>query len=556
MRLVQRLTTRPDLQLSTTNFVDTMCRQRPGGAAQTPAKQTAYNKSMTSLRSSSVSALNSSITSSSVRPTAASTFGRLEIAKKLLLTPFGLTEAHLNRALGEITSFGADDADLYFQYTRSEGWSLEEGIVKTGSFSIDQGVGVRAVSGEKTAFAYSDDISEASLLDAARTVRSISSAAQSARVKTPARKIASSRSLYNDLDPISTLGSTAKVKLLEKVEKLAKAKDPRIVQVMAGLASEYDVVMVARADGTLAADVRPLVRLSVTVIAEKTVAGEVRREMGSGGGGGRFGLAYFNDAQISRYVDDAVKAALTNLEARPAPAGEMTVVLGSGWPGILLHEAIGHGLEGDFNRKGSSAFSGKVGQRVAAKGVTVLDDGTIADRRGSLNVDDEGNASQRNVLIEDGILKGYIQDSLNARLMNVKPTGNGRRESYAHTPMPRMTNTYMLGGDKDPQEIVASIKKGLYATNFGGGQVDITSGKFVFSASEAFWVENGKILYPVKGATIVGSGPDCLKKVSMIGNDMALDSGVGTCGKEGQSVPVGVGQPTLRIDGLTVGGTA
>ncbi len=485
-----------------------------------------------------------------------STAGRLEIAQKLLLAPFGLTEAHLRRALGEITSHGADDADLYFQYTRSEGWSLEEGIVKTGSFSIDQGVGVRAVSGEKTAFAYSDDISEASLLDAARTVRSISGAAKSGRVKTPSRKVASSRSLYNDLDPIATLGSTAKVKLLEKVEKLAKAKDPRIVQVMAGLASEYDVVMVARADGTLAADVRPLVRLSVTVIAEQTVAGAVRREMGSGGGGGRFGLAYFNDAQIGQYVDDAVKAALTNLEARPAPAGEMTVVLGSGWPGILLHEAIGHGLEGDFNRKGSSAFSGKIGKRVAAKGVTVLDDGTIADRRGSLNVDDEGNASQRNVLIEDGILKGYIQDSLNARLMNVKPTGNGRRESYAHVPMPRMTNTYMLGGDKDPQEVVASIKKGLYATNFGGGQVDITSGKFVFSASEAFWVENGKILYPVKGATIVGSGPECLKKVSMIANDMQLDSGVGTCGKEGQSVPVGVGQPTLRIDGLTVGGTA
>ena len=511
---------------------------------------------MTSLRASAASALNASTISSTARPNATSTAGRLEIAQKLLLAPFGLTEAHLRRALGEITSHGADDADLYFQYTRSEGWSLEEGIVKTGSFSIDQGVGVRAVSGEKTAFAYSDDISEASLLDAARTVRSISSAAKSARVKTPSRKVASSRSLYNDLDPIATLGSTAKVKLLEKVEKLAKAKDPRIVQVMAGLASEYDVVMVARADGTLAADVRPLVRLSVTVIAEQTVAGVVRREMGSGGGGGRFGLAYFNDAQIGQYVDDAVKAALTNLEARPAPAGEMTVVLGSGWPGILLHEAIGHGLEGDFNRKGSSAFSGKIGKRVAAKGVTVLDDGTIADRRGSLNVDDEGNASQRNVLIEDGILKGYIQDSLNARLMNVKPTGNGRRESYAHVPMPRMTNTYMLGGDKDPQEVVASIKKGLYATNFGGGQVDITSGKFVFSASEAFWVENGKILYPVKGATIVGSGPECLKKVSMIANDMQLDSGVGTCGKEGQSVPVGVGQPTLRIDGLTVGGTA
>jgi TldD protein len=321
---------------------------------------------------------------------------------------------------------------------------------------------------------------------------------------------------------------------------------------MAGLASEYDVVLVARADGTLAADVRPLVRLSVTVIAEQNG----RREIGSGGGGGRFGLAYFTDEQIAEYVDHAVKAALTNLDARPAPAGEMTVVLGSGWPGILLHEAIGHGLEGDFNRKGSSAFSGRIGQRVAAKGVTVLDDGTIADRRGSLNVDDEGNASQRNVLIEDGILKGYIQDSLNARLMKVKPTGNGRRESYAHVPMPRMTNTYMLGGDKDPKEIVASIKKGLYATNFGGGQVDITSGKFVFSASEAYWVENGKIQYPVKGATIVGNGPDALTRVTMIGNDMALDSGVGTCGKEGQSVPVGVGQPTLRIDGLTVGGTA
>ncbi|WGT62875.1 metalloprotease TldD [Variovorax paradoxus] len=480
------------------------------------------------------------------------TIERLATAQQLLLTPFGLDESHLSKALAEITAHKVDDADLYFQYTRSEGWSLEEGIVKTGSFSIDQGVGVRAVSGEKTAFAYSDDISEASLLDAARTVRSISSAGRTGRVKTPARKIASSRSLYNGVDPISTLDSTAKVKLLERVEKLARSRDPRVAQVMAGLASEYDVVLVARADGTLAADVRPLVRLSVTVIAEQNG----RREVGSGGGGGRFGLAYFTDEQIAEYVDQAVKAALTNLDARPAPAGEMTVVLGSGWPGILLHEAIGHGLEGDFNRKGSSAFSGRIGQRVAAKGVTVLDDGTIADRRGSLNVDDEGNASQRNVLIEDGILKGYIQDSLNARLMKVKPTGNGRRESYAHVPMPRMTNTYMLGGDKDPKEIVASIKKGLYATNFGGGQVDITSGKFVFSASEAFWVENGKIQYPVKGATIVGNGPDALTRVTMIGNDMALDSGVGTCGKEGQSVPVGVGQPTLRIDGLTVGGTA
>ncbi|MFZ2308985.1 MAG: metalloprotease TldD [Rhodoferax sp.] len=480
------------------------------------------------------------------------TIERLAIAQRLLLTPFGLDESHLARALNEIKAHQVDEADLYFQYTRAEGWSLEEGIVKTGSFSIDQGVGVRAVSGEKTAFAYSDDISEASLLDAARTVRTISSAALAKRTKIASKKIAKSRSLYAGLDPIATLDSTAKVALLGKVEKLARAKDPRVSQVMAGLASEYDVVLVARADGTLAADVRPLVRLSVTVIAEQ----KGRREVGSAGGGGRFGLAYFDDAQIEKYVDEAVHAALTNLDARPAPAGEMTVVLGPGWPGILLHEAIGHGLEGDFNRKGSSAFSGRVGQRVAAKGVTVLDDGTIADRRGSLNVDDEGNTSQRTVLIEDGILKGYIQDAMNARLMGVAPTGNGRRESYAHVPMPRMTNTYMLGGDKDPQEIVASIKRGLYATNFGGGQVDITSGKFVFSASEAYWVENGKILYPVKGATIVGSGPECLKKVSMIGNDMKLDSGVGTCGKDGQSVPVGVGQPTLRIDGLTVGGTA
>ena len=490
--------------------------------------------------------------SPSAAPQRASTLQRIDVARQLLLTPFGLDETHLARALAEIRSHQVDDADLYFQYTRSEGWSLEEGIVKTGSFSIDQGVGVRAVSGEKTAFAYSDDISAASLLDAARTVRSISTVAQAGRSRVAAKKIANGRSLYPGVDPISTLDSTAKVDLLGQVEQLARAKDPRVAQVMAGLASEYDVMLVARADGTLAADVRPLVRLSVTVIAEHNG----RREMGSAGGGGRFGLAYFDEAQIARYVDEAVNAALVNLESRPAPAGEMTVVLGPGWPGILLHEAIGHGLEGDFNRKGSSAFSGRIGQRVAAKGVTVLDDGTIADRRGSLNVDDEGNTSQRNVLIEDGILKGYIQDSLNARLMGVAPTGNGRRESYAHIPMPRMTNTYMLGGDKDPQEIVASMKKGLYATNFGGGQVDITSGKFVFSASEAYWVENGKILYPVKGATIVGSGPECLKRVSMIGNDMRLDSGVGTCGKEGQSVPVGVGQPTLRIDGLTVGGTA
>ncbi len=480
------------------------------------------------------------------------TLERLATAKALLLEPFGLSETQVLQTLGLIATHRIDDADLYFQYTRAESWSLEEGIVKTGSFSIDQGVGVRAVSGEKTAFGYSDDISLASLQGAAQTVRAIGEAGQSRRVKLPGPKLAGSRRLYPGLDPIASLDSAAKVQLLERVERMARAKDARVVQVMAGLASEYDVVLIARLDGTLAADVRPLVRLSVTVIAEQ----DGRREVGSAGGGGRFGLAYFDDALLARYVDEAVGAATTNLQARPAPAGEMTVVLGPGWPGVLLHEAVGHGLEGDFNRKGSSAFSGRMGQRVAAKGVTVLDDGTIADRRGSLNIDDEGHVTQRNVLIEDGVLKAYMQDALNARLMKATPTGNGRRESYAHIPMPRMTNTYMLAGDKDPREIVGSIKRGLYATNFGGGQVDITSGKFVFSASQAYWVENGKIQYPVKGATIVGNGPEALKKVTMIGNDLALDSGVGVCGKEGQSVPVGVGQPTLRLEGLTVGGTA
>ena len=483
------------------------------------------------------------------------TLERLAIADALMLAPFGLGEATLAKALATIGEHKVDDADLYFQTTRSEGWSLEEGIVKSGSFSIDQGVGVRAVAGEKTAFAYSDDLSEAALLDAARTVRTIAAAGQHKRVKVAGAKVpkvAKSRLLYAPTDPIATLDSTAKVALLEKVEKLARAKDPRVVQVMAGLAAEYDVVLVARADGTRAADVRPLVRLSVTVIAEQNG----RREVGSGGGGGRYGLGYFSDEMVESYVNHAVHAALTNLESRPAPAGDMAVVLGPGWPGVLLHEAVGHGLEGDFNRKGSSTFSGRIGQRVAAKGVTVLDDGTLADRRGSLNIDDEGCASQRNVLIEDGILRGYIQDSLNARLMGVKPTGNGRRESYAHLPMPRMTNTYMLAGDKSPEEIIASLKRGLYATNFGGGQVDITTGKFVFSTSEAYWVENGKVLYPVKGATLIGNGPEAMNRVSMIGRDLQLDTGVGVCGKEGQSVPVGVGQPTLRIDRLTVGGTA
>ena len=366
-----------------------------------------------------------------------------------------------------------------------------------------------------------------------------------------ARPATGGRSLYGAIDPLSSLDSAAKVDLLQRADAMARAKDPRVAQVMASLSGEYDVVMVLRSDGMLAADVRPLVRFNLSVIAEQ----HGRRETGSAGGGGRFPLSEFTEAKVQEHVDEAVRQALLNLESRPAPAGEMTVVLGSGWPGILLHEAIGHGLEGDFNRKGSSAFAGQLGKQVAAKGVTVLDDGTLDNRRGSLNMDDEGHPTQRTVLIEDGVLVNYMQDSLNARLMKRQPTGNARRESYAHVPMPRMTNTYMLAGDKSPEEIVASLDRGLYAVNFGGGQVDITSGKFVFSASEAWWVENGKLQYPVKGATLIGNGPDALTRVSLIGSDMRLDPGVGTCGKEGQSVPVGVGQPTLRIDGMTVGGT-
>lgn len=475
----------------------------------------------------------------------------LDLAKSLLLEPFGLNERALIKAMGVIFTHQVDYADLYFQFTKNESWSLEEGIVKTGSFSIDKGVGVRAVAGEKTAFSYADDISLASLEDAARATRTIGIQGEG-RVKLPSAIVpVNNHFLYIPDDPLQTISAAEKVALLEKVEKLAKATDPRIVQVMAGLAGEYDVVLVVRSDGKLAADVRPLIRLSVTVIAEENG----RREMGTSGGGGRYGYAYFTDEVIRKYVHEATRSALINLGARPAPAGSMTVVLGAGWPGVLLHEAIGHGLEGDFNRKGSSAFSGRLGEKVAADGITVVDDGSIANRRGSLNMDDEGNPTQRTVLIENGVLKAYLQDTLNARLMNMPVTGNARRESYAHLPMPRMTNTFMLAGKEEPQEIIASVKKGLYAANFGGGQVDITSGKFVFSASEAYVIENGKLAYPVKGATLIGNGPDILKRVSMIGNDMRLDSGVGVCGKEGQSVPVGVGQPTLRIEDVTVGGT-
>ncbi|WP_428851666.1 metalloprotease TldD [Imbroritus primus] len=476
----------------------------------------------------------------------------LATARDLLLTPYGLDESQLQRVLADIFTHKVDYADLYFQSTRNEAWSLEEGIVKSGSFSIDQGVGVRAVSGDRTAFAYSDDLSLPALQQAAAATRTIGKSG-SGRVKVAGTLAAQpGRDLYLPNDPLDSLGASDKVALLERVEKMARAKDPRVVQVMAGLAGEYDVVLVARSDGVLAADVRPLVRVSVTVIAEQNG----RRETGSSGGGGRYAYSYFTDERLQQYVDEAVASALVNLESIPAPAGAMTVVLGAGWPGILLHEAVGHGLEGDFNRKGSSAFAGMLGERVAAKGVTVVDDGTLANRRGSLNLDDEGNPTQCTTLIEDGILRGYIQDTMNARLMKMPVTGNARRESYAALPMPRMTNTYMLNGDKDPQEIIASVKKGLYAANFGGGQVDITNGKFVFSASEAYLIEDGKITAPVRGATLVGSGPESLKHVTMIGNDMRLDPGIGVCGKDGQSVPVGVGQPTLRMENLTVGGTA
>ncbi|OAM26909.1 MULTISPECIES: metalloprotease TldD [Eikenella] len=467
-----------------------------------------------------------------------------------------LGSAELSRALSAISAHHVDYADIYCQRTAYESWHLEEGMVKSGSFHIDQGVGVRAVSGEKTAFAYADSLNPAVLRQAAEAVRTIGAAGQERQIKLDGSgSFSGSRTqpaLYAADNPILGLDSAAKVALLNRVEQLAKAADPRIVQVMAGLTCEYDLVYLARLDGRTAADIRPLVRLSVSVVAKQ---GE-RREMGSFGGGGRHGLDYFSEERLREYVNAAVAQALVNLESRPAPAGSMTVVLGSGWPGVLLHEAVGHGLEGDFNRKGTSAFAGRLGERVAAEGVTVVDQGDIARRRGSLNLDDEGNETRQTVLIEDGILTGYLQDETNARLMGMAVTGNGRRESYTAVPMPRMTNTFMQNGSREPEEIIASIDKGLYAVNFGGGQVDITSGKFVFSASEAWWVEGGKLQYPVKGATIIGSGPEVLKHVSMIGNDMALDSGIGVCGKEGQSVPVGVGQPTLRIDaGLTVGGS-
>ena len=477
----------------------------------------------------------------------------LDLAERYLLAQDDLTWQSLKDALNLIGSRYVDDADIFLQYSCAENWGFDEGSIKTGGFSISQGVGVRAVSGEKTAFAYSDSLSKLAVMNAAKTVRIMARAAQ-----TPPKPIgiragcAQKGCLYGEANPLLSLNSLQKAALLEQIDRKARAVDPRIVQVMASLSSEWEIVLVVRLDGAVVADARPLVHCSLTVIAEQNG----RREVGSAGGGARSGLEYLSEDQLDIYVARATRAALTNLEARFAPAGEMTVVLGPGWPGILLHEAVGHGLEGDFNRKGASVFAGRIGERVAAPGVTVWDDGTISGRRGSMNVDDEGNPTQATLLIENGVLKGYMQDAQNARLMKQALTGNGRRQSYAHLPMPRMTNTYMANGDCAPEEVISSIKKGLYAVNFAGGQVDVTSGNFVFSTSEAFWVENGKILYPVKGATLIGNGPQVLQRISMIGNDMRLDAGVGTCSKQGQSVPVGVGQPTLRIEQMTVGGTA
>ncbi|NOY71303.1 MAG: metalloprotease TldD [Gammaproteobacteria bacterium] len=475
----------------------------------------------------------------------------LDVAKNILLDPGGLTETELESTLGMMLTHTVDSADLYFQISRHESWSLEEGIVKDGRYALDRGVGVRAISGEKTGFAYADEISLATLKEAATSARSIARAGQSNRVKT--LRSSPADALYPALDPIGSLSADDKVQLLQAMDAEARRMDPRVSQVMVSLSGVQDIILLAASDGTFAADIRPLVRLSISVVVEH----EGRREVGSSGGGGRHDYAFFITAEEQglSYAREAVRMALVNLDAQPAPAGVMDVVLGPGWPGILLHEAIGHGLEGDFNRKGTSAFSGKLGERVATEQCTVVDDGTLKDKRGSLTIDDEGVASQNTVLIEKGILKAYMHDKLNAKLMGVASTGNGRRESYAHLPMPRMTNTYMLPGQYDPQEIIASIDHGLFAVNFGGGQVDITSGKFVFSASEAYMVEKGKITYPVRGATLIGNGPDVLTRVSMVGNDLALDPGVGTCGKEGQSVPVGVGQPTLRVNQLTIGGT-
>ncbi len=476
----------------------------------------------------------------------------LSIAHAMLLEPTGLSDPDLSAMMHKLTNVGGCDfADMYFQYAKHETWSLDEGVVKTGSFNIDQGVGLRSVCGEKTAFAYSEDLNVAAINTAADVVTAIGRQGQNVEGLTSFRA-QSATALYSALDPVATMTDIEKVNLLELADRLARTHDSRVKEVMASLSSVYEVVLILTSDGRQIPDVRPLIRLNVSVIVEQ----DGKRERGSMGGGGRFGLDYFSQEVVEHYAHEAVRQALVSLEAIDSPAGTMEVVLGAGWPGILLHEAVGHGLEGDFNRKGTSAFSGRIGEKVASEQCTVVDDGTIADRRGSLSVDDEGNQTQNTVLIENGILKGYMQDEHNARLMGMGVTGNGRRESFAHLPMPRMTNTYMHAGKYEPEEIIKSVKNGIYAVNFGGGQVDITSGKFVFSSSEAYLIEDGKVTQPVKGATLIGNGPEAMQTISMVGNDLALDSGVGVCGKDGQSVPVGVGQPTLKMDALTVGGVS
>lgn len=478
----------------------------------------------------------------------------MNIVERELLADSHIDKSFLNDTLNRIYQRNVDLADLYFQSSSHESWLLEDGVVKEGSYNIERGVGVRAISGEKTGFAYSDDISAQALTKAADAAKGIAFAGKSGTVH--AFKAQSQPEIFQGIDPICSLTQEQKITLLHEVEAHARAQDGRVKQVIASLSGVFEKVLVAASDGTFATDIRPLVRLNCSVLVEDNG----KRERASAGGGARTDYSYFfevegNKPRYLAYAEEAVRQALVNIVAIESPAGSFPVVLGSGWPGVLLHEAVGHGLEGDFNRKGSSAFSGKVGQKVTSEHCTIVDDGTLANRRGSLNIDDEGTPAQYNVLIEKGILKGYMQDKHNASLMGVKPTGNGRRESYAHLPMPRMTNTYMLAGEHDPKDIIKSVKKGIYAPHFAGGQVDITSGKFVFTSSEAYLIENGEITSPIKGATLIGSGPEAMKSVSMVGNDLALDAGVGVCGKDGQSVPVGVGQPTLKVDEMTIGGT-
>lgn len=471
-----------------------------------------------------------------------------------LLQQSGLERSDLHNVLDHIHQHQIDYADLYFQLGRHESWMLEDGLIKDASYNIEKGVGVRAISDEKTGFSYSDDTALPSLMKAATAARSIAGSKLSG-----CEKIWSDSKpteAYLPCEPLDSLSEAQKIEILHNMEKHARSLDPHVVSVIASIAGVYEEILVAAGDGTFATDIRPLVRLNVSVLVEK----DGKRERAGAGGGGRTDYQYFYELENGApryfgYVEEAVRQAMLAIEAIDAPAGMMPVVLGSGWPGVLLHEAVGHGLEGDFNRKGTSAFSGRIGEQVTSELCTIVDNGTLPHRRGSLNVDDEGTPSQCTTLIENGILKGYMQDKLNARLMGVDPTGNARRESYAHLPIPRMTNTYMLAGEHEPEAIIDSVKNGIYAVNFGGGSVDITSGKFTFSASEAYLIENGKVTKPIKGATLIGNGPESMKQVSMLGNDLALDRGVGVCGKDGQSVPVGVGQPTVKIDNMTVGGT-